>query len=160
LLREDLAKVGVTETTATINFFCYGTPANPARPIRCYWQGGRYEDVDRGFLDGLQGNDADTLRKAAGIEKLEYLLPNELLREVTLVDTPGTAAVVDEHQDRVAEFLQLRRQLRDYHARETERCASEADAVIYLIGQVARADAREFLEEFAQATGGRSRTLN
>jgi ATPase subunit of ABC transporter with duplicated ATPase domains len=33
LLGEDLAKVGVTETTATINYFRYGN-ANPAKPGR------------------------------------------------------------------------------------------------------------------------------
>ena len=32
LLGEDLAKVGVTETTATINYFRYGRP-NPVRPV-------------------------------------------------------------------------------------------------------------------------------
>src|SRR5262252_9083775 len=37
LLGEDLARVGATETTATINYFRYGKP-NPARPVRCHWQ--------------------------------------------------------------------------------------------------------------------------
>src|ERR1700722_14716454 len=39
LLGQDVAKVGVTETTATINRFCYGTPADPQRPVRCHWRG-------------------------------------------------------------------------------------------------------------------------
>ena len=160
LLGQDVAKVGVTETTATINRFRYGTPADPQRPIRCYWRGGRYEDVGRDFLDSLQGNDAEALRRAEGIDSLEYLLPNPFLRDVTLVDTPGTSAVVDEHQNRTAEFLNLQRQLRDRHSQETQRLGSEADAVIYLVGQVPRTTDQAFLEEFGQATGGRSRTLN
>lgn len=116
LLGADLAKVGVTETTATINFFRYGHPPDPTRPVRCPWQGGRYEDVTREFLDSLQGNDPAVLRRAAGLAYLEYLVPHEALREVTLVDTPGTEAAVDEHQQRTAEFLQLQRQLREQHA--------------------------------------------
>src|SRR5438128_12582752 len=64
LLGQDVAKVGVTETTATINRFCYGTPADPQRPVRCHWRGGRYEDVSRDFLDSLQGNDVESLRRA------------------------------------------------------------------------------------------------
>jgi hypothetical protein len=119
LLGEDVAKTGVTETTATINRIQYGTPANPERPVRCYWRGGRYEDVSRAFLDSLQGNTVEVLRQAGGIEYLEYLLPNPYLREVTLVDTPGTAAVVDEHQNRTAEFLNLQRQLRASAAKRT-----------------------------------------
>src|SRR5580704_8016747 len=73
LLGEDLAKVGATETTATINYFRYGK-ANPARPVRCYWQNGSVTEEDRAFVDSLQGHDAETLRRASGIKYLEYHL--------------------------------------------------------------------------------------
>ena len=160
LLGEDLARVGAEETTATINHFCYGTPADPERPVRCHWQGGRTADVSRAYLDGLQGNDVEALRLADGIKYLEFLVPNPYLTDVTLVDTPGTQAVVQEHQNRTAEFLNLQRQLRHRHNQETQKIGSEADAVIYLVGPVSCATDQEFLEEFTQATGGRSRALN
>lgn len=159
-LGQDLAKVGVTETTATINFFCYGQPANPDLPVRCYWRSGCYQDVDRRFLDSLQGHDPETLRRAVAIEKLEYRLLHDDLREVTIVDTPGTEAAVKEHQNATAELLQLQRELREKHDRETDRWANQADAVIYLIGQVARATDKELLDEFRSVTGGKSRALN
>jgi hypothetical protein len=157
--REDLATVGTTETTATINYFRYGNPG-PQRPVRCYWRGGRYEDVDASFLHGLQGNDLETLRRAEGIAYLEYRLPTDYLRRVTLVDTPGTGAVVDEHQGRTAEYMRLYGQLRERHDRETQQIGETSDAIIYLIGAVARATDRDFLEEFGQATQGTSRALN
>jgi len=160
LLGVDLAKVGVTETTATINFFRYGQPADPARPIRCYWRSGRYEDVDRTFYESLQGNDRETLQRAAAIERLEFFLLHEVLREVTIVDTPGTEAVVDEHREVTAEFLNLRRRLCQQHNQDTERWTSQADAVIYLISQVPRVTDKAFLEEFQDVTGRRSRALN
>lgn len=50
---EDLATVGTTETTATINYFRYGNPADPERPVRCYWRGGGYEDCSASFLHQL-----------------------------------------------------------------------------------------------------------
>jgi hypothetical protein len=87
-------------------------------------------------------------------------VPGSDLEDVTLVDTPGTGAVVDEHQNRTAEFLNLQNQLRDRHAQETQRIGNQADAVIYLVGAVARSTDQGFLEEFSQATGGRSRALN
>jgi len=160
LLGADLAKVGVTETTATINFFRYGQPDDANFPVRCYWQNGHWEDVSRKFLDDLQGNDEATLRRAKEIERLEYLLPHNFLRDVTLVDTPGLEAAVDEHQDVTADFLGLRDQLRQQHHQQTEEWCQRADAVIYLISQVPRATDATVLEEFRAVTGGSSSALN
>lgn len=159
LLGEDLAKVGTTETTATINYFTYGTP-DPDRPVRCHWRGGKVTDESREFLDGLQGNDLETLRQADGIGHLEYFLPNPLLKQITLVDTPGTGAVVEEHRDRTSEFMRLGGQLRERHDEETRRLGDTADAVIYLVGPVARVTDQAFLREFSETTGGNSSALN
>ncbi len=159
LLRQDLAKVGTTETTATINYFTYGNP-DPNFPVRCHWRGGKVTDESREFLDSLQGNDLETLRRTDGIDYLEYFLPNPLLKQITLVDTPGTGAVVEEHGDRTAEFMRLNSQLRDRHDRDTRRLNDTADAVIYLVGQVAKVTDQAFLREFAQTTEGQSSALN
>jgi GTPase Era involved in 16S rRNA processing len=156
---DELAKVGATETTATINYFRYGQP-DPAKPVRCYWRNGTSEDVSREFLDSLQGNDLETLRRADGIHHLEYRLPNRYLEQVVLVDTPGLGAAVDTHQDRTAEYMHLYRQLRERHDLETQELDSKADAVIYLTNAVARVTDRDFLDDFGQVTGGRSRALN
>jgi hypothetical protein len=155
-LGADLAKVGVTETTATLNFFRYGNPPDPARPIRCFWRNGQDEYVDRQFLDSLQGHAPEILHRAAQIDHLEYLLPHPNLKEVTLVDTPGTEAAVVEHHEQTKEFLQLRQQ----HAQATRQWAERADAVIYLVGPVARLTDQQLLEEFTQATSGQARALN
>ena len=159
LLGEDLAKVGTTETTATINYFSYGNP-DLNLPVRCHWRGGKVTNERRAFLDGLQSNDLETLRRADGIDHLEYFLPNPLLKQITLVDTPGTGTVVDEHQNRTAEFMQLNRQLRNRHDEDTRRLDNTADAVIYLVGQVAKVTDQAFLREFTHTTGGRSSALN
>lgn len=159
LLGEDLAKVGTTETTATINYFTFGEP-NADRPVRCHWRGGKVTDESREFLDSLQGNDIETLRRADGVAYLEYFLPNPLLKQITLVDTPGTGAVVDEHGDRTSEFMRLNAELRERHDEDTRRLGDTADAVIYLVGQVARVTDQAFLQEFAETTGGGSSALN
>lgn len=159
LLGEDLAKVGPTETTATINYFRNGAP-HPDYPVRCYWRSGNITNETRQFLDDLQGNDLETLRHADGIDHLEYHVQNRYLEQIILVDTPGTGAVLDEHQNRTAEFLQLYRQLRERHDQETQHIGSKADAVIYLIGETARVGDQVFLDEFIQVTQGQSRALN
>lgn len=159
LLGEDLAKVGSTETTATINYFRYGQ-TNPDHPIRCYWRSGGYTQEDRAFLDSLQGYDVETLRRAEGIDHLEFHLLNPYLQRITLVDTPGTQATVDEHQDRTAAYLGLYQQMRERQEQETRQIGSSADAVIYLVGVTANVNDLSFLEEFGHATQGQSRALN
>jgi hypothetical protein len=158
LLGGDHAKVGTTETTATINYFTYVDPKDydSDRPIRCHWRGGAVSNESRAFLDDLQGNDLETLRRADGIAHLEYLLPNAFLKQITLVDTPGTGAVIDEHHDKTAEFMRLNSELRDRHDRETRRFNDTADAIIYLVGPVAKVSNEKFLEAFAEAAGGSS----
>jgi hypothetical protein len=161
LLGGDHAKVGTTETTATINYFSYVDPKDydPERPVRCHWRGGGFSNESRAFLDGLQRNDLETLRRADGIDHLEYLLPIPFLKQITLVDTPGTGAVVDEHQNRTAEFIRLNSQLRERHDKGTKYLNDTADAIIYLVGPVAKVSNERFLEAFAEIAGG-SRALN
>jgi hypothetical protein len=159
LLKEDLAKVGISETTATINRFSFGYP-DADRPIRCHWRRGGVTSVDRAFVDGLQGNDLETLRRAEAVEYLEYVLPNQFLQQVTLVDTPGTGAVVEEHQNRTAEYLRLYGQLRNLHDKETERLSRDADAVIYLVGPVAMHGDLRILDEFLNVIRSDTRPLN
>lgn len=160
LLGRDLAKVGTTETTATINYFSHGRPPDPNRPVRCHWRGGKTSYEDRAFLDSLQGHDVETLRRADGIERLEYFIEHEFLERVTLVDTPGTNAVPDDHQNATAEYMRLHEQLRERHNEDTRRFGREADAVIYLTGAVAKTPDANFLREFAEMTGDRSSPRN
>lgn len=159
LLGQDLATVGTTETTATINYFVYGE-ADPARPVRCYWRNARVTDETPDFLASLQGHDEATLRRAVEIDHLEYRLSHPLLQRITLVDTPGTGSVVDAHQNVGAGYMALAQQLRDRHHADTERIGNKADAVIYLLGAVARADDRALLEEFKRITGSSARASN
>src|SRR6266699_7267874 len=65
------------------------------------------------FINAFLGEDlakvgtTETLRRADGIDHLEYYLLNHYLEQATLVDTPGMGAVIEEHQNRTAEFIHL-----------------------------------------------------
>lgn len=156
LIGMDLAKVGELETTATINRFCYGEPDNPERPVKVVWDNGMETNETSAFMDSLQGHDEATLRKAQGIAYLEYRIPNDLLREITLVDTPGTDAVVGKdgqaHQKVTETFFKLRKK----HREQTVECAESADAVIYLVGAVPTMSAKKFLDDFKDSSTGAS----
>ncbi len=156
LIGSDLAKVGELETTATINRFSYGEPDDPEHPVTVVWDNGMQTHETQDFMDSLQGHDAETLKKAEGINYLEFRLKHELLREITLVDTPGTDAVVGEGGDEHEKVTQAFFNLRKKHREQTAACASEADAVIYLVGAVATNNARKFLDDFRDASSDSS----
>lgn len=153
LLGVDLAKVGTTETTATINVFRYGIPQNAERPVKVVWDSGAVTYESKEFMDNLQGNTTEVLQRAQGIKQLEFYLEKEILKEIILVDTPGTNAVVgddgDGHQRVTEEFLNLRQK----HQNQSLDCIDGADAILYLVGPVPTRAGQSFLDEFQMAAG-------
>jgi hypothetical protein len=157
LLGEQLALVGTTETTATINRFIYGKPADPSKPIKVVYKNGNVSYESQEFMDSFQGNDAKTMALSKGILYFERAIENPILLDIDLVDTPGTDAVVDEHQE-VAEsaFGIAQGELRKEHDEQTKDLVKKADAVIYLVGAVANQSNKQFLDNFQQACEGAS----
>lgn len=149
LLGLDLAAVGTTETTATINVFKYGKVKDPQRPVVVYWSDGREpESQTKEFIDSLQGYTKDVLEKAENIDHLEYIVEDERLENITLVDTPGFASVVEEHERRTSDFFNPRREkLRNRQFEQSGTLTESADAVIFISGPVAKANAQKFFGE-------------
>lgn len=160
LLGKSLAKVGELETTATINMFRHISEADsgytPERPVKVVWDTGMetYETVS--FMDSLQGNDEATLQRAQGISHLEFYEDNDILKELTLVDTPGTGAVVGKDGQRHEEVANRFFRLRQKHEEQTNERMAQADAIIYLVGAVAGAASKQFLNDFRETTSGSS----
>ena len=149
LLGFDLAAVGTTETTATINVFKYGKVKDPERPVMVYWTDGREPEAQtRDFIDSLQGYTDDVLEKAENIDHIEYIIEDERLENITLVDTPGFASIVEEHEQRTSEFFNPRREkLRNRQFAQSGTLTESADAVIFISGPVAKANAQRFFGE-------------
>lgn len=159
LLGENLALVGERETTATINRFVYGTPINPDKPIKVVYKNGVEEYVSKSFMDALQNNDSSMEKQRKNILYFEHTLPHPILKDITLVDTPGTDAVVSDHQEAAEKaFLGNTddKELRAEHNAQTKELVSKADAVIYLVGAVANSSNQKFLDNFKQACDGAS----
>lgn len=149
LLGMDLAAVGTTETTATINVFKYGKVKDPQKPVMVYWMDGREPEAQtKEFIDSLQGYSDEVLEKAEKIDHLEYIVEDERLANITLVDTPGFASVVDEHEQRTADYFNPRRErLRNRQFEQSGALTESADAVIFISGPVAKANAKKFFGE-------------
>lgn len=150
LLGVDLAMVGTTETTATINFFKYGVPEDPNKPVIVYWNDGREpEPQTLEFLNSLQGHTKEILDKAEKIDHLEYLLPHPILRNVTLIDTPGIGSVEDVHEQRASDYFNPQRvSLRERHEKQSDALTERADAVVYISTPIPENSTHRFFGEF------------
>lgn len=153
LLGEDLALVGNTETTATINFFKYGKPIDDLHPVKVIWSDGKEEWQTIEFLNSLQGNDKTTLERAKNIDHLEYFVLNPILSNITLVDTPGTGALVDEHEQRTSDYLSSDfEQLRKKHEEQSLALKSRADAVVVITERVPTSATNELISRLSNDT--------
>lgn len=153
LLGDDLAMVGTTETTATINFFKYGCPLDSLHPVKVIWDDGREEWQTRQFLDSLQGKTKEILTRAKSIDHLEYFVENPILHNITLVDTPGTGALVEEHENRVNDYLSVEKEaLRKKHNDQSIMLKDRADAVIVITEHVPTATTSELISRFNSNT--------
>ena len=154
LLGVDLAMVGTTETTATINYFRYPRPdeeINPEKPVVVHWNDGRPPEAQTlDFLNSLQGHTTEVLDKAEKIHHLEYVLKHETLRYITLVDTPGFGSVEDRHEQRTESFFNPERaaNLRKNQEEVSNELTEGADAVLYVSMRVPDMEAQRFFGEY------------
>ncbi len=131
LCGEEIAPVGVTPTTATINILRHGPMGG-----RAIYHDGRVREVDAAsvapFLRGLGADEA------SGIRVVEIFYPLEVLRRVEVVDTPGLNSLRPEHESVARDFL------------------VDADAIVWLfaVGQAAKATEKQALV-LARAAGKR-----
>ena len=150
LLGEDLAVVNVTEATATINYFKYAEHKEEVGKVFVVYTDGTTEWRDKEFLDSLQGNTPEVLRRSEKIDHLEFYVDNRILKEIVLIDTPGTASVVEQHSDVINDFGA--HEQRERNIRESVRLMGKADAVVLLVARVPKEKDEENAEKFTDAT--------
>ncbi len=156
LLNGDYAKVGVSETTATINIFKYGSPQSLDKPILCKFISGEEQWISRQELDDLQGNSEIIISKISDIESLTYYLNDNRLKNVTLIDTPGIDAVVGKNGDAHQEQTEIYLGLRNRHKEQTIELSNNADAVVLLLGEVTYEGDVDFIDGFLNSRGTNS----
>lgn len=141
----DLAKTGVTETTATLSYFKYG-PGKKNGTVVCHWRDGRQTSEKIEFVHSLQGHDEEVMKKAEAISHVEIFINSPYLINITLVDTPGSGSLVATHERNAKSLI-------NRHFDETQQLTQKADAVIYLLGHVGKLSDSQFIEEFRELNG-------
>jgi hypothetical protein len=135
------------------------TDAGECTKIVTWYQDGPTYEVDAVLVDGSRSplvfrrvEGALTIELGAldaeRVARIEVTWPSASLRSVTLIDTPGLASLNDRNSLRTREFLAM-----------GEDRPSDADAVIYLMRHLHRADA-EFLGAFLDRSVAASSPVN
>jgi hypothetical protein len=141
LIGRDLAPTGVTETTATINWFRYGT-GDICANFRIHWNDGSTEDRPLDQVSQWVGDQQNTTQTRT----LDFFTDSDFLKIANIVDTPGTRSVLEHHEETTQGFLAEKLEA------ETLRYGGRADAVIYAINPVARETDRDLLQLFGERT--------
>lgn len=144
LIGQDLAPTGVSETTATVNRFVYGSGAECDK-FRIHFKDDAVEPADEPL---------ETLKEWIGvgpnIEKakfLEFRADAAFLKDYHLIDTPGTRSVVDVHEMVVWDLLAEKQR-----ENETLEHGHSPRAVLYAINPNARPGDEELLRFFGETT--------
>ena len=141
LIGKNLAPTGVTETTATINWFRHGQGSR-RDTFRVNWMDGSTDDIP---LDRV-GEWIGTEENAKRTRCLDFFADTDFLRMANVVDTPGTRSVIQTHEDATQGFLA------DKLEADTLRYGGSADAVVYAVNPVGRESDRDMLQLFGERT--------
>lgn len=110
LLKDDIVKVGVTETTATVCEISSATPINPTLPVLCSFRDSNQPPVyiSREEANQMQGHSNQQLELSKQVRCLHYALGKdapEMLRHFVLADTPGLGSSEQVHTYATTAYL-------------------------------------------------------
>lgn len=131
LTQHHIAATGSLECTMAVSLYSDGAPA------RAEVHG---TDGTVGYVPLGDGPLTDLGRPLDEVTHVHQFLPNAQLRTLGLIDTPGTATLTVENEQRT------RRMLID-GASDTKRASEWADSVVFLSDSAPREDERAFLTE-------------
>lgn len=141
LIGRDLAPTGVTETTATVNWFRQD-PGGLADVFRVHDDQGGEEDLPLSRVGEWLGKG----ERARHTRRLDFFADSPFLRVANLIDTPGLRSVIATHQNATMSFLEERLE------EDSLALSGRADAVIYALNPVARETDSDMLALFGSKT--------
>jgi hypothetical protein len=142
LVGEDLAAVGLRETTAVINVIRYGDD-QPDDVFDVHWSDGRIEPFGRDRLDLWQGDSLNAERTA----HIEFRRPVPFLRDLAIIDTPGTGSTIARHEQVLKSCIERAEDL-------TRQECTKADAVLYVMPSVAKQRDQDLLQDVQMNSRG------
>jgi GTP-binding protein EngB required for normal cell division len=138
LLRRRIAPTAAGECTQVVTWFRYGVPLRAEVVLKA----GDVRELPLigGKLPEELGSPVEE------VESVVVYLPDDVLKRLILIDTPGLSSVDEQRSDRTEALLTM-------HV-ATRGALAEADALVFLMSQAAREDDEKALGAFAAATTG------
>lgn len=142
IMKEKILFTGAVETTSNPTWFKYG----PTKSISVVFKDGSkedhpFEDLAKWTIKAI----SDQNPKADQVKQIEIKYPNEVLKTMELIDTPGFGAG-SSASDKAGDFMGLKKAKES--TRITTEFAAEADAVIYGFSRSAQTGDQDILEAF------------
>lgn len=142
IIGEEVAFTGTGDCTRMVTWYRFADEPSVSLHLR----DGRSRSLPIEVIDGRLSFEVGPER-ADVVDRLEVRWPAEVLREVTLIDTPGLGSLAPGSSARSTDFL------------TPTDASSQADAVIYVLRHVHVTDLT-FLEAFRHVTASHSGTVN
>ncbi len=132
LIGKTLAITGVEETTATINRLTYGD-GEQLKSFTVHWKNAASESFPVEELQSKwSGTEQEVLERISKTAWLELYSNASALRDIHIIDTPGTGSTATEHEDIAQQFIK----------------GQEADALVYVFSPVGRQTDEDSLASF------------
>ena len=144
LLGRQLAAVGATEATATLNVFDHGDNADT---FVAHWRDRLPETMPLSELASFTGEPT----RARQVTHLGFTASSPILERMRLVDAPGIGSVIDEH-DVAARSAFVAPHDVERARRNTQSAIGRADAVIVVLPGTVKETDRGLLDDFGAGT--------
>lgn len=133
-LGQPLTITGVNEATATINHISHGV-GEQLNHFRVHWKDETPETLPLSILqERWTGKSDEVLQTISRTSYLELYSDAARLRDVNIIDTPGTGSVATEHEEIAQQFIG----------------GQETDALIYVFSPVGRETDEQDLRRFRE----------
>lgn len=140
LIGRKLAISDVEEATATLNWICHGT-GEQTRQFVAQWKDGRSEPFPIESIGKWTGKSPEVLERVRRTSRLMFFSEDEFLKEIQVIDTPGTGSAVEDH-DISRPFLN------PDAIDESISAGKKADAIVYVVPPVGKEQDEETLKLF------------
>ena len=101
LVEKEVAIVGATSTTAVITKLCYGLEDR----ITVFFQDGTQKNYSVEDFEVLTVESEETIELRRNIDFVERALPLEMLKSMTIIDSPGLNSLNQSHEETTRRFM-------------------------------------------------------